>query len=230
MTTKNLIAFKGKVTLEKATWDTPWGMYALFELEQRSHESLTAHPFKRFTKMRKGKVGTRFSAVFVLSSGEVIYDNEVMLKGWTDGVTGWKVTFWIDADQQINDCHEVHPFMQFAKGEEFTLAIVELQDDNTPVDQVKRDRVERGTKRVQKLSNFAAMLCRTPNFWDYLDGNYTNFDHYRKQGLDNEEAATKQLKFLLSIKSRAELDSDPVAANKFHNHIRIPYADTQDSY
>jgi len=222
----NLVAFKGKVTLEKAVWDNVNGMTALFALEQRPHELTAANPFKKFTKMRAGKVGTRFSAVMI--SGETtVYDDELMLKGWNDGTSGWKVTFWM---QGTDGLVTAHPFMEYEKGDEFSLAIVELGDDEAPVDQVKRDRVETAVKhRKQGLSEFAALLCRTSEFWGWLAAAHdVDFSVDGDATYPPPDASIRAREWLckeLNIESRAELDSNTVVAGQFHATIRRPYAD-----
>jgi len=217
-----IVAYAGEVTLEKAIWDTVWGQYIQVRLEQRPHEKTTANPFKKFTKMRKGKVGTRFGAVFTCADGSTFYQDEVMLKHWGDGTTGWTLHLWINSDDETGR----HPFMSCDAGDVFALAMVELADDNTAIDQVKRERVEKGpkTRHEMKLSNYAAMLCRLEAFWDYLDEHHHKFDDERKLGLENEAAAAKVMRDFLGIESRSELDTDAAVADHFHADIRRPYA------
>ena len=135
-----------------------------------------------------------------------------MLKGWNDGTTGWKVTFWLSGQTE-------HPFIKFDKGTVFGLAAVELDDDQEPIDQVKRERVtEAKTHRKQGLSNFAALLCRTPEFHDWLLEKYGVEDR-------SEEAAALWMCGSLNIESRSELDTNIVVAGQFHTNIRRPYSE-----
>jgi len=222
MTDTNLIAFRGTMRLDKATWDNIWGMYVTFDLEQRPHEKLQANPFKKFTKMRKGKVGTRFEAIIMDADGDSIYEDELMLKGWNDGTTGWRVTFWLAGDI-------THPFIAHEKGTEFELAAVELDDDNTAIDQVKRERVTTAKiERKQGLSNFAALLCRTLEFHDWLLEK-CDINCYEIGGEGAENMARQWMCAKLNIKSRAELDSNSAIAGQFHTQIRRPYAEWMES-
>lgn len=213
----NMIAFRGKVTLDKATHDNIWGMYASFDLEQAPQDKNNANPFKKFTKMRKDRVGTRFEVVITNESEEVVYEDELMLKGWNDGTTGWKVTFWLNPDAE-----GLHPFIGHEKGTEFALAAVELDDDQEPIDQVKRERVETAVRhRKQGLSNFAALLCRSLEFHAWLEEvqgclvpNPDKWEKVAKGWMCNK----------LGIESRAELDHDQELAERFHVDIRRPYA------
>lgn len=217
---ENLIAYKGAVTLEKAQWDNIAGMTVVFALEQRPHELTAANPFKKFTKMRAGKVGTRFDvAMFEVDDVEsAIYDDQMMLKGWSDGTNGWKVTFWLQSDKHA------HPFLHFEKDTVFGFCAIELEDDETPVDQVKREKVT--TPRKQGLSNYAAMLCRAPEFWMYLRNEIKLESMYSGEypPANAERLAKEWMCDLLNIESRAELDHKEDKIQNFHSKIRIPYA------
>ncbi len=213
MSKENIIAYADTVTLEKATWDTPFGMYALFSLSQPLVARETANPFKRFTKRRKGRTGTRFSAVFTSSIGTIVYNDEVMLKGWADGTSGWKLALYLNCDDD-----GMHPFMSCDKGAEFGLAMVELDDDNTVIDQVKRDKAEKGPRK-QNLSNYAAMLCRTPKFWTWLISKGT----FAVPEKVDESIVKHWMCGVLEMDSRSELDTDEYLAKAFHERIREPY-------
>jgi len=218
---KGIVAFAGDVTLEKAVWDNLWGQYIFLKLSQQKDEIKTANPFKKFTKMRKGKVGTRFHAVFSLSSGDIFYEDEVMLKNWGDGSSGWTLQLWVSPDKD-----GFHPFMDAEALDRddkvvFALAMVELDDDNTAIDQDKRDRVERApkTRRQRTLSNYAAQLCREPLFIRYIG------DKYGQQPEGKAEIwAAAWMRSYLGIESRAQLDSDRYVADQFHADIRRPFA------
>ena len=206
-----VIAFKGIMTLEKAVWDNVFGMYVQFKMEALKGPN----PFKRFTSMRKGRVGTRFEAVFnSCKNAATVYENEAMLKGWTDGTTGSKATFWIAPGTSY------HPFMERENGEEFAVVLVELDDDQEPIDQEKREKLS--TPRKQHLSNFAAQLCRTPAFYDFLR---EVKQHHPKHGEDRATWAKEWMYEQCLITSRAELDVNTVAAEDFHRKIREPYAE-----
>jgi len=226
---KGIVAFAGDVMLEKAIHDNVWGMYVFLKLSQQKAEIKTANPFKKFTKMRKGKVGTRFHAVFSLSSSGtgsgdtagtegIFYEDEVMLKNWSDGSSGWGLHLWVSPDRD-----GFHPFMGQDNKEVFALAMVELDDDNTAIDQDKRDRVESApkTRRQRTLSNYAAQLCRQPMFIRYLG------DKYGQQPESEEGAeiwAAAWMRSYLGIESRSKLDSDRFVADQFHADIRRPFA------
>ncbi len=218
MSTTGIVVFAGDVTLEKAIWDTVWGQYVFLKLSQKSDDKYAANPFKKFTKMRKGRVGTRFGAVFTLSDGSIFYDDEVMLKNWSDGATGWTLHLWVNSDNA-----GFHPFLGVDAKALFALAMVEMDDDNTAIDQVKRDTLARAPKSraEMKLSNYAATLCRTPEFWFYLESERQVA--WMEPNGDHSKGAAEWMRSYLCIKSRAVLDEGGPDAQTFHDKIRIPY-------
>lgn len=205
------------IALEKAVWDTIWGMWVEFRLEQKPEQLKAANPFKRFTKRRKGKTGTRFGAVFTYADGSTAYEDEVMLKGWSDGTAGWKVSLYVKSDEA-----GFHPFMGCEKGDLMSVAMVELDDDDSVVDQNKVERLEsaREGRSTPRLSNYAAMLCRTPEFIRYIG------DRCGEQPSSPEHAeefAGEWMRRTLKIKSRRDLDTDREAVVRFHKNVREPY-------
>jgi hypothetical protein len=47
-------------------------------------------------------------------------------------------------------------------------------------------------------------------------------------GVDGEAAAARRVKELCKVGSRAELDRDPAAAQRWHEQIRLPYLHFQN--
>lgn len=73
-------------------------------------------------------------------------------------------------------------------GARYMVVMVRIGDDEQPVER----------KPVDKYMSLAAMLCRNPEFWEFL----------YEQGLlmeTNEEAATEWLKTYLNVESRKEI-------------------------
>jgi len=221
MSTESLIAFKGDVIFDGAFEDDEWGKTVRFIIPQQVGDIGKANPFKKFTKARKGRVGTRFEAAIVTvgdGQNEIIYNDNVMLKGWTDGTGGWKVTFWLASDD--------HPFMgTYKRGEDhFAIALVELDDDDTAIDQDKRDRLEKaGTHRKrkpQKLSAVAAILCSNPRFWEFASRGAEG-----ARVVTNKDQADAWLKQRINILSKRELDDEINVdqIRRFHHLVRIPF-------
>jgi len=213
--TNHYVAWKGSLDLKLARWDSSNGYTAQFSIPEDSRDAERANPFKHFTKMRKGRVGTRFEAVIVDAKAEdpeTVYASGVMLKGWTDSNSGQTVTFWL-AHEAGGD----HPLVGFLEGHPFAVALIELQDDDTPVDQVSRERAESvPQKRERKLSNYVAMMVKSPQFLEYI--------RTMDPTLTTATQADLAMKVLAGITSKTELDTDPEAASRFHERVRRPYA------
>jgi hypothetical protein len=184
------------------------------------------NPFHNFTKRRKGRAGTRFMMVCLLGIGDTrqpLYEDEVMLAGWNDSQqNGHTVKFWLCNDKMG------HPFEGVSRKSDLMLSLVELDDDNEPIDQKMREKVEQQHDTgKQKPSNVAAMFCRTPEFWewaattDYLDGIYAPVAW-------EEESAKQWIYQVLGIASRAELDRDQQLATQFQRKVIDPYQQWYD--
>lgn len=218
---KNLVAWQGEVTLKKAQWDSTNGHTVQFNLPDPGGDD-KANPFKRFTKMRKGRVGTRFEAVIFDTAAEpaCAYNDGAMLKGWTDSNTGQTVSFWLANVEGVE-----HPLSGYREGDTFALALVELTDEEDPVDQGKRERAEKVTeelkpKRKEQLtSQGCALVCNNPDFWGYL-----NHVLEPDQPIASANAAAEAVRDLLGIESRRELDLNEFMANEWHK-IRRAFVD-----
>lgn len=65
---------------------------------------------------------------------------------------------------------------------------------------------------VARLSVWAALACKNPDFWRFLQ-------------VSSEQQAIEQVRARCAVASRAEFDSDPEAAARLHQLIRIPFID-----
>ena len=132
-----LIAFQGEVELLNASWDLENGRMVEFRICGEAYGRV--HPFKKYQQRRGGRMGSRFTAAFGrCTTGELLMHCEVMLAAWKDSsAVGQSVKFWLDNEVAV------HPFCGCERrkngtpGDVFTLVLVELNDDDTPVDQTK---------------------------------------------------------------------------------------------
>jgi hypothetical protein len=67
------------------------------------------------------------------------------------------------------------------------------------------------------LAKLAGMWCNDPEFWSWLETDPDNAAH-------SASGAASCLYTICEIESRAELDHNPEAAEKFHRLIRGPYS------
>ena len=222
-----VVAHKGMLELLDASWGLTDGRQVKFRLVEGPGE-LGVHPFKQFTRRRGGRVGTRFQVAFVHVDSQKVFDTmEVMLAGGGEPLgQGQWVKFWID-DESSN-----HPFAGYhgrgkdKPGDIFGAALVEVADDEEPVDQEKRARLEHGTRRKQHLSQFAALLSSNHNFLQYLtekaviEGELRSTEWWKA-----DDHVARWIRWMCHISSRSELDSNEKAARIFHEEIRKPFND-----
>ncbi|MFJ9451482.1 hypothetical protein [Herbaspirillum sp. NPDC101397] len=69
------------------------------------------------------------------------------------------------------------------------------------------------------LAKLSALFCADENFRTFLMRRWPDADQ-----IDTPAQATAHLKMVCEIDSRKQLDNDPAAADRFHDRIRIPYA------
>ena len=93
------------------------------------------------------------------------------------------------------------------------------------------DHVQKTPKSIDEkpkggpLSKLAAMWCNQPDFWDWLNADIHNAAHNPQGTTCNDSiGATSCIYSRCRITSRAELDNDDIAAEKFHRLIRGPYS------
>lgn len=216
------IAWSGQVTMARADWSDETGTTVTLKLPMNKEAHDRRNPFHIFTKRRKGRAGTRFMmACHTASEGvrHALYEDESMLAGWNDSQqNGHTVKLWLCNDGMG------HPFEGINRTQELLVSLVELDEDQEPVDQKMRDKVEKQhATGKQKTSNVAAMLCRNPNFWVWMNDTMTNGG-----SVTNEELAVVYLRDALGVSSRAELDdpSNDRAIREFEQ-IRSDFAATQ---
>lgn len=216
------LAWHSKVTMTAAQWDDLHGSTVTFGLPTVEEER---NPFHKYTKRRKGHAGTRFMGVVVAvhddgTSGSMVYKDEMMLAGWNDSQqNGHTVKFWLCADKMG------HPFEGYErKKDKFYVSLVELDDDNEPIDQKMRDRVEQQQKRPsERVSYVAAMLCKNEGFWTWLR-------EVHDYAVDSEDDARIAMMAILSLvgESRSILDRNEHQAKRFHALIREPFVEWQE--
>ena len=95
------------------------------------------------------------------------------------------------------------------------LAIAALQVGYAQVSEV-REVIEK--PKGGPLAKLAGIWCNDPQFWKWID-NVSKVD-----GCDSADVAAGYIYAKCDIDSRAELDNNQVAAEKFHRLIRGPYS------
>jgi hypothetical protein len=137
-----LVAFQGEVEILNATWSLNDGRRV--ELRICGNAYQRQHPFKRFQQKRNGHVGSRFHGSFArTSTGELLSTMELMLAAWKDSSSvGQSVTFWLDDEPDTHPFCGCQPRKAQIPGDMFALVLVEINDDEQPIDQVRRAAIE----------------------------------------------------------------------------------------
>lgn len=102
----------------------------------------------------------------------------------------------------LHDIDELNK-VQGMDGKRYMLALVEIGDDEQPVQPVEKPK-------GGALAKLAGIWCSNPNFIKWI-------------GASDAEGAAKQIRVMCGVLSRAELDSNPDAADRFQRLIRAPF-------
>ncbi len=160
------------------------------------------------------------------------FSGEIQFAGWTDSHTsGPKVTFWLQSTEDLEVFRSLTARKGNTAGHRFMAALVEIGDDEQPVvnQSVTTEKPKGGA-----LSKLAGMWCYEPEFYYFIRPVYDRFmggdgNGYGDVTPDNDFGGVLSkynahcIKVICEIYSRAELDHDPEAAEKFHMLIRGPY-------
>ena len=225
-----IIAHKGGLELIDAEWKLNTGRTVKFRLVS-DNGPLLVHPFLNFVRRRGNRVGTRFMVAMTRVGEETtFFQGEMMLCGGGNPLgQGMWVKFWLDEDANS------HPFAGCAgrhgsePGDMFEAAFVELDDDDRPINQEKRDRVEKhGPKRRQgSLCRWAAARSHDKLFLQYLSENIQLPDGKCRSVTwwESKDHVARWIRWVCQIESRADLDINQKAAELFHERIRRPYSE-----
>ncbi len=225
-----IIAHKGGLELIDAEWKLNSGRTVKFRLVS-DNGPLIVHPFLTFVRRRGNRVGTRFMvAATRVGEEQTFFQGEMMLAGGGNPLgQGMWVRFWLDEEATA------HPFSGCAgrrgdePGDMFEAAFVELDDDDQPINQEKRDRVEKPRKKGGALCRWAAMRSHDKLFLHYLAENIQLPDHKTRPvswwDKPGEDHVARYIRWVCQIESRADLDLNPRAAEIFHERIRRPYSE-----
>lgn len=140
------------------------------------------------------------------------FAGEMQLAGWSESHTGGcKVTFWLQSPDDLAAFRTLTTRKGNTAGHRFMAALVEVGDDEMPVQGGGETPPHQEKPKGGPLSKLAGMWCNDPEFWKWLE-------------CGSENGASACVRELCGIESRVELDNDPVAAEKFHSLIRGPYS------
>jgi hypothetical protein len=82
----------------------------------------------------------------------------------------------------------------------------------------QQETIEADKPKGGFLSQWLALRCKEPAFWEFIAKK-----SFGPVGSEDECNAT--VKLFLEIESKAEIDNDKMAEERFHKMIRLPYAE-----
>lgn len=149
-----------------------------------------------------------------MSELQATFQGELQLAGWSETHNGGcKVTFWLPDATELDAFRALTVRKGNTAGHRFMAALVEIGDDEQPVQQPQPEKAKGGP-----LAKLAGMLCADPNFWEFL-----NDEFMLPADVTNAEQAAMVIRNVCQIESRAELDSNLEAEMDFHASIRGPW-------
>lgn len=143
------------------------------------------------------------------------FHGEMQLAGWSETHTGGcKVTFWLPDPADLDAFRALTVRKGNVAGHRFMVAMVEIGDDEQPVQQPAGPAPEK--PKGGALARLAGMWCNDEEFWTWIRSS-------QNIRCDNAELAAMFIRRTCGIESRAELDSNDRAAHLFQEHIRSPF-------
>lgn len=169
--------------------------------------------FRKITKHRKNKAGGVYR-MFLVDQKTESWKGEVLFLGWSaTHASGAKVKFLLsdEADFQFFRSLEADNDKLV-----WDMVLVELTDDSDVVDQRAKEHVE--SIRGGELCRAAAIRCNDRMFQRWV---------HAVQGQAGWATQAECAEFIRSkcrIESRAELDHDKAAAERYHRWVSRPFA------
>ena len=151
------------------------------------------------------------------------FSGEIQLAGWSESHNGGcKVTFWLQSPEELEAFRALTVRKGNTAGHRFMAALVEIGDDEQPVQPEKLDSMRAANGRP--LSKEAALLCQNAAFQHWLR-------YFIAGDVFDSNAAAQCIRDLCGVQSRAEFDTDAAAGQRFIDKVRIPFMrDTRENW
>jgi len=221
------VAYHGWVYLKNAINSHQYGLRVLLKL---CHED-DLKVFEGLQKHRKNRAGSgAFRVMTRLSGREDWYGPvDMLFITWSHSVTGGAViTFELD-DQQEWEAIRARPALMGGTDEaaldKIEMMMIELDDEGKVVDVKQRAKLEAMARKRKwpkggPQSKRAARLCQDPEFKLWL-GHRMDW-----QEVDTAKAAD-WMRRECDLDTRAQLDHDPAALQRFEDRVAKPFLRTQ---
>lgn len=209
---EKLVAYQNIAELYSWRHTSASGCKATWRLANRDE---LAH-FDKVTKRKGGKAGQRYMLVVAdPATGEIYHQAEVWFMGgeWKHTV-GALVAFQFEGFEAIQVYTTLPTADQYTTGGfEALVTLVQLDDEDNPIDQQKADLIE--SLKGGPKSKHAARLCKDPDFIEWVGqilGKATD-----------EHGAAQLVRSKCGITTRAEFDHDQLAWTRFERLIEGPF-------
>lgn len=216
MITEEQVAAHARVRLHNASSSHAVG----YRLELSLIEESDYTEFAEITKRKRNRTGGRYRMFLTshkpMPDGSLAMEFEVWFLGWTVSNTGGaKIRFDLAGDEDFAF------FRSLPAGDEasvWDMVLVELSDDDEVVDQKARERIESltGGPKSQK----AGRMCADIQFQRFVAVR----TGLAKGALASADACADYIRRRCHISSRAQLDHEPDAWERFKKFIDTPYS------
>lgn len=172
--------------------------------------------FKTITKRKKGKAGGIYT-MYLTGTG-IPRQLDVVFLAWTiSNSAGAKIKF------ELQDADDFEFFRALAEGYAWMMTLIELDEENKPIDQQAREKAE--TVKGGPKSQRAGAMCADPSFQQFVMG---ILRVERRDGRVAIRATPDEcaefIRRKCKIASRAELDHDEAAWERFTRWVSKPFA------
>lgn len=145
------------------------------------------------------------------------FAGEIQLAGWSESHTsGCKVTFWLSSPDELEAFRALTVRKGNTAGHRFMAALVEIGDDEKPVEpEPKAPRERMGDACYRTV-----MWCQDVAFWEFLSSCAPNLSP-----VSDAKGAASRVRLVCGVTSRKELDTNNEANKAWHRLIRQPYSE-----
>lgn len=158
----------------------------------------------------------------------IVYNGEAQLLAWSNTHNaGPKITLALPNEKALDAFKALTLRSGKHAGQRLALAVVQIGEDETPVIQELSHENEPLGKGV--LAKTAGMMCGNPDFTRWLQRTFeaewaaATVAIGGQSGVGTIQLAAETIRIICCVASRAELDTNDIAATIFHNKIRKPY-------
>jgi hypothetical protein len=203
------------------SWTTSGGAKIKWELPERN--DLDAFDKAKVRKKRKGAAERYYLTVHDVDGTGVWRTDEVLFLGshWSD-TAGPIVVFELDSPETLLEYRALRVTEENSTGDTRLLTVFQVGDDDVLVNQELAARDDPPPLKGGPKSRHAGRLCREPDFQEFVRAvtkRHTLNEDYKTE----ETHAAVFVRQKCGIESRAELDHNPEALEKYKILVEGPY-------